>query len=662
MGLSGLLTALNSVPAFERLRKEARGSGRGLWRASVMDAAKPYLIAALWRELGRPLFVLVPSPEDARRFHDQLLPWLPAEAHGSIYLFPEPDALPYERMTADDSATRDRLRALVALTTWRGEGKAGTRPTTPQPPLVIGCGHAAAQKTAAPQRIREGMHTLRVGDILDLEEVGLRWVALGYQAVPAIETPGTFSRRGGVVDIFPPNLEHPARVELFGDEIESIRLFDPTTQRSRETVQDVFIGPAREALFPATSSNAGPMGGRTLDLGSLGEDARERITEELGRLAQGEWFDGAEYYAPLGQRHTLLDYLPQDTLIVVDRPERLEAILWELEERAQDVRGGLVSRGQLPPNFPPPYQPSREFLARVLELRARLVCETWGVDENAKDILTFPFSLPPGYGGQLERAVRGIGEFKALARRVVVATQQDLRLSEILSENGIEAPARRDLTALPPKGAVAIVHSALLEGWTLGREVVLLTDAEVFGVIKQRRMVRRRSVRRDAFLAELEAGDYVVHVDHGIAKYLGTTKKGTGTDSSSEKEYLILQYAENDRIYVPTDQLDRITRYVGSGGTPTLTRLGTQEWHRTKKKVKDSARVFAQELLDLYAAREMESGIACQPDTVWQQEMEAAFPYQETADQLRVINDEKTDMESTQPMVRLVCGDVGFGK
>ena len=670
MSLTGLLSVLDGLPAYRRIVDDlGRGGVGGTGNVTVMEAAKPFVVAALWRNADAPLLVLTPSPEDARRFHEQIMPWVRPEEAGSVYLFPEPDSLPYERLATDASTTRDRLSALAALSR---QNQGGITPLEPpdisdtrtsktyvlagegrRAPLIVACGHAAAQKTLAPAQFAEGTHTVRVEEWVSMDDLAARWVRLGYEAVPAIEVPGTFSRRGGLIDVFPPNAEYPARIEFFGDSVESIRLFDPGTQRSKSDVKEVAIVPAREVLLNA-DIEARP----TLDLSMMETEAGAVMAGHLDRLEAGDWFEEAEFYSPLFQRHTLFDFLPDDAVVIVDRPARLESVVWEMEEQAKEMREAQVERGQLPGNFPAPFVPLGEFLPRVGEMKRRIVVESWG-DEDDDDKPQIPFSLAPGYGGNMDMAVRGIREMLVRRQRVVIASQQARRLSELLADVGVEAPPRRDLDVLPPKRSLTIVEGTVAEGWTLGSEATLLTDAEIFGVIRRRRAPRRRSVRRDAFLAELSPGDFVVHVDHGIGKFDGVIKAPLG---EAEREYLVLQFAEQDKIYVPTDQMDRVTRYVGATGSPTLTRLGTQEWNRTKSRVKDSARIFAQELVDLYAVRETEAGISFGPDTVWQQEMEGAFPFEETPDQMEAILQVKDDMEAPRPMDRLVCGDVGYGK
>jgi transcription-repair coupling factor (superfamily II helicase) len=250
-------------------------------------------------------------------------------------------------------------------------------------------------------------------------------------------------------------------------------------------------------------------------------------------------------------------------------------------------------------------------------------------------------------------------------KRAVIVSQQSARLAELFQAEGVAASPVERIEAPPPPGSVSLVHGSLAHGWSLdlgGGALVLATDAEVFGFTKQRRNVRQRMGGREAFLAALTPGDYVVHIEHGIARFAGLVRR-KAPDTGVEREYLELRYAESDRLFVPTEQVDRVDRYVGpSDHTPSLTRLGSGEWVRTKERVRRAVTDLAQELLTLYAARELKPGHAFGEDTPWQQEMEAAFSYVETADQLSALGEIKRDMEQPRPMDRIVIGDVGYGK
>ncbi|GAG25522.1 unnamed protein product, partial [marine sediment metagenome] len=258
--------------------------------------------------------------------------------------------------------------------------------------------------------------------------------------------------------------------------------------------------------------------------------------------------------------------------------------------------------------------------------------------------------------GRLDVFVADVKEMAKKKRRIVIVSHQARRLSELLEEGDIIAPSLTQLEELPPKGSVTLVQGSLAQGWVTGT-LTLFTDAEIFGFTKKRRYIRRYPVHKAGVLSELTVGDYVVHIEHGIARFGGTRMMTAG---EAEREYLILEYAAGDRLYAPTEQVDRVGRYIGpSAQPPALSRLGTQEWTRAKQRVKQRAGELVKELLALYALREVIPGFAFSPDTTWQEEMEASFPYVETADQVKATLQIKDDMEKAKPMDRLVCGDVG---
>ncbi|MEM2118967.1 MAG: transcription-repair coupling factor, partial [Candidatus Bathyarchaeia archaeon] len=263
-----------------------------------------------------------------------------------------------------------------------------------------------------------------------------------------------------------------------------------------------------------------------------------------------------------------------------------------------------------------------------------------------------------GYGGKLQYLS---AELTKLRKRtaVVIVSQRVERLAEFFGDEGVEVNVVSGLARVPPRGSVMLVRGWLDAGWKLGDRLALLTDREIFGFVKQPRFFRKRPVRYHWFISELVPGDYVVHVEHGIGRFAGLARVSV---DGIEREYLILEYAAGDRLYVPIEQVERVSRYVGGGVEPVLTRLGTQDWARTKQRVKESVWNMARELLELYARRELAPGFAFSRDTLWQQELEASFPYAETPDQAEAVNAVKRDMEKPKPMDRLICGDVGYGK
>jgi len=594
-------------------------------KAVVLDAAKPYLIAALYGELGLPVMLVTAQPETARKLHEQLRAWCSPAAE--LYRFPELDFLPYDRtqLSAVSYQMVERLKALTALVLYR-PSEASPRPSTEfrvkRPPLVVTSALAIMSKTLRRGDFVAACDTLRPGMAAEPMQLLRRWQSLGYEMEEVVELPGQMSKRGGIADVFPPSSQWPVRIDFFGDQIESIKYFDPESQRSRESLSTLMVGPAKESIAVGCATNAG----------------------------------------------SVLDYPGSDALLVLDDPEGIELTVTRLNEEAQELRKTKVEKGELPEDFPSPYLTWQELESqmkaghRLSLLNAVSYQLSPGGNGQA-----FPFSSAESYGSQLERFLGAAREMVGQKQRVVVVSHQANRLSELLEKEEIHSSPASQIEQIPPPGSITLLQGSLDGGFVMDEGLTLITDVELFGFVKQPRPGSQQRLGGGKkmmlsrwFLPQLAPGDYVVHVDHGIARFHGLTRMSS---DGTEREYLVLEYAAGDRLYVPTERIDRVSRYIGAGDqAPRLSRLRTPEWQRTKNRIKQSVAEIAQELLDLYAARELSPGFAFSTDSLWQQELEASFPYMETPDQIEAIMAVKEDMEKAKPMDRLICGDVGYGK
>ena len=682
--------------------------------AAVPGAARVPLVAACAANTAAPLLYLVGTTDAALRAYDDLRQWL---GSGHVVLFPASDALPYEHMSTGADVIAARLRVLRRLAAGRTGAGTLTRPGmdgpgaagTVAPLVIVAPVKALMQPTLTPAELRDATIFLRRGEQYAPDDLMGRLVELGYRYAPTVEEPGEINRRGGIVDVYPPGDDLPLRIEFFGDEIDSLRRFDPLTQRSEAQVHEALIGPPHE--FPLWRRDVALARLRAIDVSELRREALDEWLLAFDHIQHGERFEGRALFAPFfremhaGAAGTLLEHLPPGAPVVFSEALLLAQHAAELDHQAETRRVQQVEAGELPPAFPRPYLRWHEVIAQAetltllnLSNNERPLWEVLlpvpgfiapqpgaeplpaGEPSSPAGRLPFHAPAPPDerfrthllperlfvpaelFGGQIRRVVANIVERVRDGDQVVAVTTQAARLQELVAEafDGEPPPGDDELPAF------SAIHGSLDEGFRLpALNLTLYSDTEIFGWRQRRvpteRRRRERSVEdRAAFLRGLKPGDYVVHIEHGIALYEGLVRRSVG---GIARDYLNLRYAEGDRLYVPVDQIDRVSRYIGAGDAePQLTRLGTQEWERAKRKARAAVQNLADELIGLYAQRQMAAGHAFSGDTEWQRDLEASFPYIETPDQLKAIVDVKRDMEQPQPMDRLVCGDVGFGK
>ncbi len=653
MNLSGLLHLVRGTDAYEDLMEAIR-AGQDVPALGVLAAARPYLAAALASDVGKPLLLVAAGPDTARDWADELRKWLGPEA--PVYHFATPDALPYERIPWTPYTVQERVRALVALAKERA-------------PIVVASARAIAVPTVPAREMRLSVRTLKVGQIAPPGELLRRWFGEGYRLEAEVEEPGTVARRGGLLDIWPPNLPRPVRVEFFGDEVDSLRFFDPETQLTTGKTDSVLIGPGSEA-FPRLSGNALARMDE-MDFSTCHPPAMRDFRHDRDALEAGQGFQGAEYYIPLlyPTPGNLLDHLREGSLVLLDEGEEVVQAIMAVERQANQIERELIRSGEIPAGWSKPYFTWQEVSRRLERRRKVWLGQSVGLlyDGEMHPIGRL-FRPAPIYNSRLEEMAADVAEFRRMESRTVLVTRQAPRVSGILSEKKIPAKQVEDLAEPVPGGKIFLLQGTSNEGFVIREaeevppSLVFLTDTELFGWRRARRRVPRAKVSRktDAFFSEIKPGDYVVHIDHGIGRFAGLVRMKVG---GVEQEYLQVEYAHGDRLYVPVQQTNRLSKYVSpSDAPPMLHRLHTGDWARAKKRAKRAVREIAQDLLTLYAARELSKGHAFSPDTPWQKELEAAFPYQETEDQIRAIEEVKRDMETPNPMDRLVCGDVGYGK
>src|SRR5258706_694501 len=447
------------------------------------------------------------------------------------------------------------------------------------------------------------------------------WAEIGYQRVNTVLEPGQFSSRGGILDIWATAETMPVRLDFFGDEIETIRRFDPASQRTIEKLESILVTPAREYV-------------------ATGDQGTEL----------------SEFHIPLlhQQPASLLDYLPQKAIVLIDDLSVLESMAEEVEEQAIKFRQESIKEDTLSAEFPLPYIPWSELHDSLHDHSSvEFGYSTRQEVEDVDNSLAACFGHDERFGGRLKAFVEYLTSIVERGEQVIVVSRQSSRLHELWletdhSESEVELPQ--------------FIESSISEGFAIQNALHLITDSEVFGWERPQPRMRQRPVAEttESVYSDLNVGDYVVHIDHGVGRFGGLVQRQL---DDHVREFLAVEYDGGGQLYVPVLQADRITRYIGAeGAVPALDRLGGQEWHEKKRRVKEAVLEVAQDMLDLYARRNVVKGYAFKPDTNWQKELEDSFPYVETEDQNRALMDIKHDMEASRPMDRLLCGDVGYGK
>lgn len=648
--LAHLLPAIGESSEIKTLLARAESVRGVLAIADFPLSARPALAAMLIQSLNRPALVVTARDDRADALCAAINEFLPPDWPAERW--PAPEALPYEQLPVDFEAAARRITLL------RGFSNESAKPS-----VLVMPARGLMHLVMTPEDLAEQTRLLRAGDRLDADSFMLWAIKLGYQPDALVQEPGSIARRGGIVDFFPPSSPTPIRIDLFGDEIDSIRTFNPSTQRSDQRLVELTLLPPSDLPLWRLQDAATAL--RELDWSRLRPEVHVEWERTVERMEIGDTPASVDLFAPylMSTPATLLDHAPDNLLIILDEPSAVVRSAEHLESYATELLGGFEENGELPPGLRRPF-------ATWGEIRGQIVRRQqihFGLSEPPEGDLTSLTSIveSPVFAGRIMRVVSEVKERTDEGWRVTVATDQVDRVTEIFEEHGLfpRRDKRRDQTTPAPllPGMLEVRTSDLDGGFMLPSErILLLADLEIFGFHKQTRRGSRRSVADQvAFANSLTPGEFVVHIDHGIAKFTGLIRQST---SGVEREYLLLEYAKGDRLYVPVDQSDRVTRYSGGGLDPVATKLGSGEWVRTKARVRRAVREMAFELIQLYAARETIGGRQFASDTSWDVELAESFPYTETADQFRAIEDVKRDLESAKPMDRLVCGDVGFGK
>ena len=680
MRLAGLVDAVLAEPTLAAAMADARDDREPTLDLTGPAALRPFVAAGL-ALAGRTVLVVTATVREAEDLVEELADVVDPE---SLALFPAWETLPHERLSPRSDTVGRRLAVLRRL------AHPGSEPGTGPLQVVVAPVRSVLQPQVKGLGDLEPVE-LRPGQEVELDDVVRRLAEAAYSRVDLVEKRGEYAVRGGIVDVFPPTEEHPLRVEFFGDEVDEIRAFAVADQRTLDKADRLWAPPCRELLLTDDVRRRAA---------ELGEEHPE-LAEITDRLAQGITVEGMESLTPalVDEMELLVDLLPTDTHVLLLDPERVRTRAHDLVSTSEEFLGAswaaAASGGQAPVDL------GAASLRTLADVRATVLAQGkawWGlspfgigaadeatgpVRDSLGEIVRVEVDVEAGavesravgaaavepYRGDIEAAVHDIGEHLAQGRRVVVVQQGHgpaQRTVEVLAEHDLASR----LVESPDgeaTGVVDVTQGCLVHGLVLAEPgLVVLTGEDLSGQKASTRDMRRMPARRKRQIdpLELKPGDYVVHEQHGVGRFLEMRRREV---QGAVREYLVLEYASSkrgqpaDRLYVPADALDQVTRYVG-GEQPALDRLGGADWAKRKGRARKAVRQIAAELIKLYAARQATHGHAFGPDTPWQRELEDAFPFHETPDQLTTVEEVKADMRRTVPMDRLVCGDVGYGK
>jgi len=659
-----LFADVENSPILARAIAQAKGGAGRIRVSGLTSTAKALFSVLLPRGSARPLVLITCD----NRAIDDLLPVLRsfAELTGaatpeSVISLPAYDVLPFE-----SQSPHPEIQELRAASLWKIATGAAS--------IIVTTASAAAMRMRSADFYAGLAKVMRRGEMVDVERTIEHLRIVGYSQVDVVEMPGEFAHRGGLLDVYPPESDRPVRIEFFGDEIESIRKFDPTTQRSAASTDDVVLLPLTET--PMEEETLAAINAR---LSGERLSGSEELIEQTVRATGVAVFPGWELYAPVGGADgSFFDLLPNAHL-VIDEPEQLadaQEAWWTKVEEAHErsLVGNLVRPQEL-------YLSPEQWNERVQALPVVSI-EQLGIESgDGVEHLTFQSQPTTRFHGSIAAVAEEVGQLAKEGKHIIFAVAslgEVERLADVFNEYNLSF---RIGSRTPKPGQVyvdestyfseeiattTIVKAYVPEGMVLpDSNLVVFGSRDLFDEadVSAGRPQQRKS-KVSAFLSDfrdLAIGDYVVHVEHGIGQYQGL--KEVPQEDGAAAEFMVLEYADAARLYVPLTRLDLVQKYRSSEGVkPVLNRLGTQQWQKTKARVKKAMKDMADELLKLYAARKSAEGHAFASDTEWQREFEDSFEFTETEDQTDAISDVKRDMESSTPMDRLLCGDVGYGK
>lgn len=656
------LEPFDTLTEMQSLQEELKKKKHQYYGLSgCLDAQKGHLIYGIGHDFPCKLIVTFDELKAKKlleeyRFFDREAVYYPAK-----------DLLFYQSDIRGNALTRQRMEAMRAV--------------FEQPSFtIITTMDALMNKIPSRKNYMEGIFSVSLGDVLDLDEIRKKLVGLGYECVTQVEHGGEFALRGGILDIFPLTEEYPVRIELWGDEVDSLRFFEAQNQKSIENIERVTIYPALELVLSEEEVAAG-LSAMEADSKKLYEKFRSEMkTEEAYRLKTmveqvveetREWGLGQELETHLTyfckETFSLPDYLPKETCVFLDEIGHLEEKGKVVQQEFTESMTSRLEKGYLLPRQMDMMYSPQEIFGKLAGFGGVIFSALELKDDIIKTAAKFHIRCQSvgSYNHHFELLVKDLKQYKRQKYKVLLLSpsrSRAKRLAEDLMDQDLNSFYSEDLDHTIYPGEIMVTQGTVSRGFAYPDALfVILTEGDIFGQqYKKKKKVRKYEGEKISDFTDLHVGDYVVHENHGLGIYQGIEQMEV---DKVMKDYIKISYAKGGNLYILASQLDTISKYSGQDGKkPKLNTLGTQEWTRTREKVRSAVGVVAKDLVELYARRQQEDGYVYGPDTVWQQEFEESFPYEETEGQLAAIDAVKQDMMSPKIMDRLICGDVGYGK
>lgn len=667
-------------PNYARLlARTAKGAKSELNLAGLTDSSKSLLLSCIQHEIKRPVYLITQDNHTSAHYHQELSNL----SKYKVFLYPASEVSPYEQVLSSPDNVANQMELLQHIL---------SKPEEPY--LVVATAKALMQRVLPKAILKENLFKIKIDDNLSTEEFARRLAELGYSRETLVTLRGEFSIRGDIVDIYP-STGKPIRIELFGDEVESIRSFNIENQRSIKEATEAVIPPRWWVILDSDETEREKlvdnlrkvMDESVKELDPNHADTLRSVMEtDLEALRMGSYPESVEYYAPFIHKEfaSLADYVDENSVVAIDEWDSISQSLSAYGEKLEKAYNEGHDSGRLL-KLPWKLHLEPSSVLTSFEDNQRVYLSSLPVFEEKDKEAIVEFNAKPieKFGNQMNLVIDKVREWRSEGNRIIISSEQPARMIGILAEWDCPAkyiPGPNDATAIKGQAGnlesedekpdqfddkVWVTRYGFIHGFHLeGEKLVSITDGELFGLKRKPTVYRRpnldKNYERFTSVTDLKVGDYVVHIKQGIGQFTGI--KRIEVDNQL-REYLTVQYTGDDKLYVPVDQINLLSRYRGAGDhKPRLSRLGGAEWESTKKRVRRSVKQIAEDLVNLYALRAKQVGFQSEPDTPWQYEMEEAFPFEETPDQWQAIVDCKKDLESKKPMDRLICGDVGFGK